>query len=63
MINIFDILTQQVIYINPSHVTHATTNNERGFGPTKTAYDIYLTGDSMLRVNTDDFMRIKRELQ
>ena len=60
MINVFDILTQQVIYLNPSSVIYATINNERGYGPTKTAYDVYLPGDAMIRVNIDDFMRIKR---
>ena len=62
MINVFDILTQQVIYLNTSSVIYATINTERGFSPTKTAYDVYLTGDNMIKVNTSDFIRIKRSL-
>lgn len=62
MINVFDILTQQVIYLNTKNVIYATLNNERGFSPTKTAYDIHLTGNVTIRVNTDDFFRIKRSI-
>ena len=62
MINVFDILTQQVIYLNTSSVIYATINTERGFSPTKTAYDIYLTGNVTIRVNKDDFFRIKRSI-
>lgn len=62
MINVFDILTQQVIYLNTLSVIYATINTKRGFSPTKTSYDVYLTGDNMIKVNTSDFIRIQRSL-
>ena len=57
MIYVFDLLTEQRVYVNPLNVIYATLhNNDVRY------YDIYLNGDSMIKVTKDNFLRIKKEL-
>lgn len=57
MIYVFDTLTEQYVYINPFNVIYATRNDDN------THYDIYLNGDSMIKVYEDQFLEIKKEIK
>ena len=57
MVHVFDLLTEQFVYINPFNVIYATPNNDNKH------YDIYLNGDSMIKIRKDQFMLIKKELK
>ena len=55
MIYVFDLLTQQGVYINPLNVIYATQHdNDISY------YDVYLNGDSKIKVSKDQFLRIKK---
>jgi hypothetical protein len=56
MIYVFDVLTEQYVYINLFNVIYATRNNDIEY------YDIYLNGDSMIKVHEVQFLKIKEEL-
>ena len=55
MIYVFDVLTEQFVYINPLNVIYATRNDNNIM-----YYDVYLNGDSMIKVHEDQFLKIKR---
>lgn len=57
MVYVFDLLTNQHVYINPLNVIYATLHDNDVM-----YYDVYLNGDSMIKVTKDQFLRIKKEI-
>ena len=55
MVYVFDLLTNQRVYINPLNVIYATLHDNDVM-----YYDVYLNGDSMIKVSKDQFLRIKK---
>ena len=57
MYKLYDYITQQPIHINLNYVVYATLNKEHG------QYDVYLTNGHYLRIDFNDFMKVKRGLE
>lgn len=58
MVPVYDFLTGQVIYVNPLQCVYATQENKNDSG-THTLYNVYLTTNSLMRINYEDFTKIK----
>ena len=59
MVPVYDFITGQVIYVNPLQCVYATKDNKNDSG-THSLYDVYLTTFSLIRINYEDFTKIKR---
>ena len=57
MIFVYDELTKQGVYINKNHVVYAIPIG------TCEKHDLYLTSDSIVRVDNDTFERIRKWLR
>ena len=60
MITVYDILTDQDVYLNPSQVIYVSCLgiNDKGYN----TFEVCLTNNNYMRVYTASFMAIKEEL-
>lgn len=59
MVPVYDFITGQVIYVNPLQCVYITQDNKNDSGE-HSLYDVYLTTQCVMRINYEDFMKIKR---
>ena len=60
MIRVYDILTKQIVYLNPSQVVYVSYLNKDDNGREK--FEVYLSNNDYIYVHRACFMAIKEEL-
>ena len=61
MIRVYDILTKQIVYLNPSQVVYVSYLDKDDNGYEK--FEVYLSNNDYLHVYRACFMAIKKELK